>query len=336
MAVIPLQGMGERSAWSQLMDKYPTIGLILQAIGDGMSYFINGYFIVDLGRWLILTSGRISETALLFATLWVTAASVAPQFVSQLPGNLAPIFSNLSLMALTLLPEVVLFAAIITCYHHWYATFTAPAHRYKHGVWAVLYSIPTGAFFTMTAITIGTFVSIGHTSAAPHWMLTARCLSGWSYGLIGLVKAGIGRKSPVKTDTLSVPSIATIAQQTAQPIVPTVATTTPSESVLENALPDDTTNATTDERSAIDEEADSLLDSVEDSITFEQAEGPTTSETKAHAKPARGAGARKAASIIKRHPGISVPDLAKKANISQTYARQLRAKTPDARVERIK
>lgn len=328
MAVIPLQGMGERSAWSQLMDKYPTLALVLQAIGDLLGYFANGQFLVDAWRWAVLTAGNVSEAALMFAALWITAASVEPDAINQLPYGIPAAMSTASMFALTLLPEVIVYHAIAVCYDYWRKAITDVGHRASYWPWAVLYSLPTLTFLAMTIYTLCSFVSIGHTFAAPSWVLTGRVLAGWSYGVVGLIHAAIHKKSPVKNDILSVTSIATIAQ----PIVPTMATTTTSESApdsaLENGIPDDTTNATTDNSSDILPESDSLSDSVEDSITFRSATGETTSETKAHAKPARGACARKAATIMKKIPDISPADLAKRANISQTYARQLLAKAP--------
>lgn len=207
MAVISMRPGQQETAWSQLMKKYPTIDLCLQAIGELIGYVINGHLLVDLGRWVVLTSGRIAETALLFATLWVTASSVAPDFVDKLPNGLPGTFTNLSLMALTLLPEVVLYAAIVTSYIHWRNCIEDQDHRVEHGVWAVMYTIPTLTFLGMTIFTICTFVDVGHTVKATSDILTIRCLAGWGYGLVGLIHAAISRKSPVKSGTESLISV---------------------------------------------------------------------------------------------------------------------------------
>src|SRR5690242_1269914 len=103
------------SPWEELMQRYPQARAILSTLGAVLGYFIHGHIVVALGRWVVLTSGRIAETAMLFATLWVTAASVAPTLTAKL-GTLADTFSSASMMALTLLPEIILFSAIVTCY----------------------------------------------------------------------------------------------------------------------------------------------------------------------------------------------------------------------------
>lgn len=221
MAVIPLQGTQERSAWSQLMEKYPTVALVLQCIGDLVGYFANGQFLVDAWRWAVLTAGNVSEAALMFAALWITAASVEPDAINHLPYGIPAMLSAGSMFALTLLPEIIVYHAIATCYEYWRNTVTEKGNRIAYWPWAVLYSIPTIAFLVMTIITLCSFVSIGHTFTAPTWLLTARVLSGWSYGVIGLIHAAIHRKSPVKTEPTPVLNVAaTIPVSTPQPTLP--------------------------------------------------------------------------------------------------------------------
>jgi hypothetical protein len=230
MAVISMPSSSstqqELSAWSHLMQKYPTIALVLQAIGDLLGYFANGQFLVDAWRWAVLTAGNVSEAALMFAALWITAASVEPDAINQLPYNIAPIFSSASMFALTLLPEVIVYHAIAVCYDHWRNTFTDAEHRGAHGTWAVLYSLPTLTFLAMTIYTLCSFVSIGHTFAAPSWVLTGRVLAGWSYGVVGLIHAAIHRKSPVKSEPAATLSIAPVV-----PATPSIATLTPAHQV---------------------------------------------------------------------------------------------------------
>jgi hypothetical protein len=209
----PLQGLQrqEMSAWQQLMQKFPTFALVLQAIGDLLGYFTNGQFLVDAWRWAVLTAGNISEACLMFAALYVTAASVEPDVINSLPYGLPGMLSAASMFSLTLLPEIIVYHAIAVCYQYWHDTFSDRAHRGAHCTWAVLYSLPTLAFLAMTIYTLCSFVSIGHTFAAPSWVLTARVLSGWSYGLVSLIKAAINRKSPVKTESAAAFSMAAMA-----------------------------------------------------------------------------------------------------------------------------
>lgn len=239
----------ELSAWQRLMQKYPTIGWILQCVGDLLGYFTNGQILVDLWRWAILTSGNVSEAALMFAALWITAASVEPDAINAIPYGIPGMLSAGSMFALTLLPEIVVYAAIATCYDHWRNTFIDEAHRGAHCTWAVLYSLPTLTFLIMTIYTLCSFVSIGHTFAAPPFILTARCLAGWSYGVVGLIHATINKKSPVKFDVMTPPGIVTnvpvsIAQTTSANVQEDEADTQQdiSTGIQENDTEDDTEN----------------------------------------------------------------------------------------------
>src|SRR2546421_8787661 len=102
-----------RLMWDRWIEKHPTIHGILNVIGSLFGFFFNGHFIVAIGHWLVVTAGRIAETALLLATLWVTAANVAPDLVAKLGAGNATALSSLSLIAFSLLPEIIVFSAII-------------------------------------------------------------------------------------------------------------------------------------------------------------------------------------------------------------------------------
>lgn len=199
--MIQTQQQPELSAWAQLMQKHPNIDLVLQAIGDLLSYFANGQFLVDAWRWAVLTAGNVSEAALMFAALYITAASVEPDAINAIPYGIPSMLSAGSMFALTLLPEVIVYHAIAVSYDHWRNTFTDAEHRAAHCTWAILYSLPTLTFLAMTIYTLCSFVSIGHTFAAPSWVLTGRVLAGWSYGVVGLIHAAINRRSSVKSES---------------------------------------------------------------------------------------------------------------------------------------
>ncbi len=184
-----------QSFWHEQRQKHPTLYGILCLIGSVTGFFFNGHFIVALGRWVVLTSGRIAETALLFATLWITATYVAPNFTAILGGT-ATALSSLSLLAFSLLPEVILFHAIVTTYQHWSTALyeKSGTRRVGASLWAVLYTLPTATFFSMTVYTICTFASHdGRIGQASGTALSIRCLAGWLYGLIGLIRATIGK-----------------------------------------------------------------------------------------------------------------------------------------------
>jgi hypothetical protein len=165
-------------------------------------YILHGHIIVDLGHWVVVTAGHIAETAMLFATLWVTATNVAPKLTNPLP--IAPTLSSISLMVFSLLPEIILFSAIITSYQYWYA---AIRQKNPQGwMWAVLFTLPTLIFFVMTVVTISSFAGTGgDVQQATGGALVVRCLAGWFYALISLIRAKMP-SSGVATMTQAVPA----------------------------------------------------------------------------------------------------------------------------------
>ncbi len=185
-----------RAFWDGLMQKHPNIHGFLSIIGSLFGFFANGHFIVAFGHWIVRTAGRIAETALLLATLWVTAANVAPDLVGKLGAASVSNFNALSLIAFSLLPEIIVFGAIITTYEHWARFFRDSRAANPAWVWASLYTIPTGSFVVMTVLTIVSFVT--HDGTATHATgaaLAARCLAGWFYSLVELIFAAIGKRT---------------------------------------------------------------------------------------------------------------------------------------------
>jgi hypothetical protein len=177
------------------MQAAPFLASILRGVGVGVEFFIGGHFIVALGHRVIKTSGRIAETALLLATLWITAANVTPNLVGRLGPGVVSTLNDLSLMAFSLLPEVIVFSAILATYQHWVRFFLDRRRSNPAWIWASLYSLPTASFLIMTILTISSFVSEHGASAsqATGLALVIRCLSGWFYGLIELISASIGK-----------------------------------------------------------------------------------------------------------------------------------------------
>lgn len=186
----------QQSSWSE---RHSTLARGFRTALAAFYYTVNGHIIVDFGRWLILYCGRVSETAMLLATLWVTGTFVAPDLTNKL-GATALTLSSLSLIAFSLLPEVILFSAIITTYQHWYNVYQSE-RRAGPVTWAVLYTLPTAMFFGMTVYTICSFVGEhGHIQQATGAALVLRCLAGWFYSLVGLIHAGITKRSPLVTE----------------------------------------------------------------------------------------------------------------------------------------
>jgi hypothetical protein len=186
-----------RAFLEMLKQKYPNVFGLFSVIGSFFGFFLNGHFIVAFGHWIIRTAGRIAETALLLTTLWVTAANVAPDLVGKLGGVTVSNFNSLSLIAFSLLPEIIVFSAIILTYEHWMRFFRDRRASNPAWVWASLYTIPTGSFVIMTILTISSFVSNdgGAAAHATGAALVARCLSGWFYSLVELIYAAIGKRS---------------------------------------------------------------------------------------------------------------------------------------------
>jgi uncharacterized protein YoxC len=185
-----------RAFLEMLKQKYPNVFGFFSIIGSFFGFFLNGHFIVAFGHWIIRTAGRVAETALLLTTLWVTAANVAPDLVGKLGATTVSNFNALSLIAFSLLPEIIVFSAIILTYEHWMRFFHDRRASNPAWVWASLYTIPTGSFVIMTIFTISSFVSNdgGAAAHATGAALVVRCLSGWFYSLVELIYAAIGKR----------------------------------------------------------------------------------------------------------------------------------------------
>lgn len=197
------QGTIIQKYWAGWKDRHPSIVSWLGLIGSLIEFIFGGHFIVKLGHKVIMFAGRTAETAMLFAALWVSGMYIAPAFMTRVSFGQASLFSELSILSFTLLPEVILFSAIVVTYKHWYK---AIAQKVKSSyVWGVLYILPTGAFFVMAVYTFCSFISSGEQAIftatgqikhADGWSLVVRALSGWGYCLIGLVYNEISKIHP--------------------------------------------------------------------------------------------------------------------------------------------
>ncbi len=188
--------MNAKTPWSQmtLMQRLAAIG---RAILRAFRFIAYGELVVAVGQWMILLSARIAETVMMFAVLWITANFVAPEFVGGIATWLAgagavPTLSNLSLISLSLLPEIILYSAVITTFRYWLAAWrTRGQDRAGNATWAVLYTIPTISFMVLTLITIGSFVeNHGHINTTITGLpLVVRCMTGWFYGFVNLIRS---------------------------------------------------------------------------------------------------------------------------------------------------
>ena len=155
--------------------------------------FISGMWFVSIMRQCIITGGNIAESAFLLATLWVIVNAVAHTMVLWvIDAHTIELINNLSAIAFSALPELIIIPVIIVCYGHWHT-----AIKYKSlasGTWAILYSIPALFFLVMTIITITTFVSTKGTQFVPMdgFQLVIRCLSGWMYAVVNMLFQKLG------------------------------------------------------------------------------------------------------------------------------------------------
>lgn len=201
--------------WQVQMRKHPNLYGILSTIGAVANFFLNGHFIVALGRWLIRVSGDISETSLLFAVLWITSTSVAPDLIKLfMSEQLMQRLLWFAFVVLALIPEIILANAIVNAISHWIVVA-----RHQRSViawtWAILFTIPTILFFVLTAITLNTLgANGGNIVKASTDTLNLRLDAGWIYGLLELTYAGVKKFMPQYAHNSVVPS-------PTLPIVPT-------------------------------------------------------------------------------------------------------------------
>jgi len=184
-----------RAFWQSKMQKHPNIAGLLSITQEVAGFFLNGHFIVALARWIIRVSGYVAESALLFAVLWISATSVAPGLVELfMNAKLMQSLVSVALIVLALIPEIILANAIVNAASHW-LTVARDRHNVMAWVWAIAFTLPTLLFLFLTAYTLNTLAANGGNFVqASSGMVGLRCFAGWSYGLLEMVYAGIGRK----------------------------------------------------------------------------------------------------------------------------------------------
>jgi hypothetical protein len=157
------------------------------ALGRGVNYMVSGQWVVDFVQQLISFGGRVSESAFLIATVYVTLNTVAHLLLTWIfPGNVILVLNQVSVIAFAVLPELIIFNALQTTYDHWKMVINTK--RVGAWAWAIAYSIPTAIFLVMTVVTICSFVSLETINAATYqtsgFMLVIRCLAGWGYSMV--------------------------------------------------------------------------------------------------------------------------------------------------------
>jgi hypothetical protein len=215
----PAAGSEESAArqfWREKMQAHPNIAGALAIAGEVAGFFLNGHFLVWLGQWVVLTCGRIAEKAMPFAVLWLTADYIAYDFFSHMLGGTATTLSTFSLLSLTLLPEVILYSAVVTSLKHFFA-YMRNRKDYAALAWTLLYTLPTLAFVVMTVVMLYQLASSHyHFQQAGDATLVIRCLAGWFFSLVTLIHAAIGKRH----ETISTPMLAIMTPAQPAPAKP--------------------------------------------------------------------------------------------------------------------
>jgi hypothetical protein len=205
-------------AWHAFLSRHQRLAACLNIVSSVSGYFLNGHDIVALVRWLVTVAGRIAESALLLATLYVTLNNVAHTLLTWIiPAPGIELLNYLSVVAFSILPELIVGIAITTTYNHWKLFFRAPAWKNSSWVWGTLYLVPTSVFTVMTITTLASFVQIvaasGNPGQATGMTLTVRFLAGWSYSLVEILFVTIGKKSYAERFDGLRATIATLQQE---------------------------------------------------------------------------------------------------------------------------
>jgi len=169
-------------------------------------WITSGTFAVDASNYVLILAGTMSHPVMLLATLWVTVCATAPEWILA-AQPVSGVLTSFAFVSFALLPEVITYKAIVKCLKLWRLTFrkhdtssqgeTIPVTRGQcvtRWTWAVLYSIPTLVFLTMTLLTLLPFtMSHGQVSAIAGNTLGIRAVAGWFYVLIGLIEKEMGK-----------------------------------------------------------------------------------------------------------------------------------------------
>jgi hypothetical protein len=227
----PTVGSSESAArqfWRAKMERHPNIAGLLAIAGEVAGFFLNGHCIVALARWIIRVSGYVAESALLFAVLWISGTSVAPHLVELVMSEKTmQYFVSVALIALALIPEIILANAIVNTLGH---IHTASQQRTPVAwAWAGLFTLPTLLFLGLTAYTLNTLVANGGNFVqASAGLVGLRCFAGWTYGLLEMVYAGVGRRMVNQAQPVITP---------AQPVAPAMAQQIDYEEIVSLLLP---------------------------------------------------------------------------------------------------
>ena len=208
------------------LENHPRIAGALNAGGRLLRYIVTGAWIVDLVRWLVDTGGNVAESAFVLATVYVTINTVAHLLVTWLlPDGVITSLNQISVIAFSVLPELIVVAAMVVTFDHWRVALNTK--RVDSWVWAIAYTLPTSVFLGMTIYTITSFVTFeaAHSNASPQAtgaILVIRCLAGWSYGIVQMLWVKLGKKGYAalvagpKSDIAALAAVVAAGEKSAQ------------------------------------------------------------------------------------------------------------------------
>jgi hypothetical protein len=147
---------------------------------DAVIYLKEGQIIVDFGRWIVRFGGRVTESAMLIATLYITASVAVPELIAFLPGALRV----WSIAVFNLAPEIILAPCVITAYK---------LARGRRWFFSGAYGFMALGFLALTVAMFLMFLSSNGTAHSNAVMLGLRTLSGWLYSFVTTLHAGIDK-----------------------------------------------------------------------------------------------------------------------------------------------
>jgi hypothetical protein len=319
-----------RELWNDYLAVHPKTRMLISALGDLINFIIQGHFVIVIGRWAVMTGGRIAETAMLLSVLWITADRVAPEFVIYVP--LHNQITATCIIALSLLPEIILFHAIILCFDHWKEALWNGENKVNgfHFVFALLYTIPTLMFIGMTVWTLVLTATTGTVITADGLLLSARYLAGWFYSLVEMIYPLIARRYNMTVT----PSALLVDEKSAQEIEQlTQRIEQLQEQILQlQQVPVEQSEKEAEEGAEVNTEPEpelTLSPKITQPLSYQEidtGEVETVNKKVTVSRPRKAPSkSAKVINLLKRNPNLKNTEVAKKVNVSAAYVSQIRS-----------
>jgi hypothetical protein len=163
---------------------------------EGTKTFFQWGWLKAFIYWLVKSAGTMSEFGFLLSSLWLglNANAVVHQLIlaMHVTEKETVNITGISIAAFTALPILILGLGITTTYEHIKAYILTKAKGSL--VWGVFYGVPTFIFLGIDVWTIASAVT-NHTYTLPNFIVVARSLGGYSYGIIAMLHMFIGAPS---------------------------------------------------------------------------------------------------------------------------------------------